>query len=272
MDVMGMTRDLDQIRERDDRGETSKLVLIAVGGLAAACVLFAMGVLIGRDHDGARAARRDDPLARLDALAAQMAATTPTAASVVPSIESGSPMVTTHATEAVTPPAHEPTAVAPNANTLAALAPLRASASAATARAALAGTAAEPNTGVRESITPSAELPVAAPNRARIAIGNAGAAPNASPAAAGTEGAFTLQVSSFRTASAANTLAQQLRQRGHHAFVATAPPQGGVTWHRVRIGPFVGLHEAQRYRADFEARERLPTFVVRREEPAAHGD
>ena len=73
MEAMGMMRDLDQIRERDESRESGRLVLIGLGGLAAACVLFAVGVLIGREGDTARPVRRDDPLARLDALAAQVA-------------------------------------------------------------------------------------------------------------------------------------------------------------------------------------------------------
>src|SRR5688572_4827116 len=71
MESIGMMRDLDQIRERDDRKESSRVVLIALGGLSAACVLFAAGVLIGRESEPSKMVRREDPLARLDALANQ---------------------------------------------------------------------------------------------------------------------------------------------------------------------------------------------------------
>ena len=268
MEVLGMMRDLDQIRERDDRGENSKLVLIAVGGLAAACVLFAMGVMIGKDHDGARVVRHDDPLARLDALANQVAASAPPAVTY-PSRLGAHIESAAQPTLAVAPSAIE----APSArNTNAALvqdsnvAPQ--GVRLANSHTEFSGAnAIEPTSRVRESITPAA-LPVAAANRARLGVSNPAA--NATPVAAGNEGAFTLQVSSFRTAGAAQSLAQRLRERGHRAFVATSPPQSGVTWHRVRIGPFSDLHAAQRYRADFETRERLPTFVVRRDEAAQH--
>jgi cell division septation protein DedD len=262
MDVMGTMRDLDQIRERDDRGENSKLVLVAVGGLAAACVLFAMGVMIGKDHDSTRAARREDPLARLDALAAQMASSAPPSVtypsrlgtdSVAPS---GAPSANAGAAAVEHVPSQQPAA-----------APERREPDGLRARADVPLAAAvDPGGRVREQLPEPAVLPVAGPNRARITLTNATAANGAAaPAAAGSDGAFTLQVSSFRTAAAAQSLSQRLRERGHRSFVATAPPQNGVTWHRVRIGPFTRLHEAQRYRTDFEARERLPTFVVRRD-------
>jgi cell division septation protein DedD len=268
MDVMGTMRDLDQIRERDDRGENSKLVLVAVGGLAAACVLFAMGVMIGKDHDATRSARREDPLARLDALAAQMASSAP------PSVTYPSRLGTDSTGTALEPTAATPSAAAPSAGSTRAdnttLSPTSATRAPARAEAPLAA-AVEPTGHVREQLPEPAVLPVAGPNRARITLTNAAANANTPPAAAGSDGAFTLQVSSFRTVAAAQSLAQRLRERGHRSFVASAPPQNGVTWHRVRIGPFASLHEAQRYRADFEARERLPTFVVRRDQQA-HGD
>ncbi|MFO0558123.1 MAG: SPOR domain-containing protein [Polyangiales bacterium] len=68
----------------------------------------------------------------------------------------------------------------------------------------------------------------------------------------------------------AQTFAQRLRERGHRAFVASAPATNGQgTWHRVRIGPFNSLRDVSQYRSTFESRERLPTFVVRRDEDRA---
>ncbi|MBI5515267.1 MAG: hypothetical protein HY909_15930, partial [Deltaproteobacteria bacterium] len=63
-------RNLEQIREHDDPGGSSRLMSIALGGLATACVLFAVGVLVGRESGPEARAGREDPLARLDALAA----------------------------------------------------------------------------------------------------------------------------------------------------------------------------------------------------------
>jgi cell division septation protein DedD len=79
---------------------------------------------------------------------------------------------------------------------------------------------------------------------------------------AGHEGAYQLQVSSFHTQTEAQSFADQLRARGHKAYVLEANVQGRGTWYRVRIGPFPTQHAASLYRASFEAREHLVPFVV----------
>jgi cell division septation protein DedD len=81
-------------------------------------------------------------------------------------------------------------------------------------------------------------------------------------AAAGHEGGFQLQVSSFRAQSEAQAFADQLRARGHHAYVVEAHVPGRGTWFRVRIGPFSTQHAASQYRSGFEAREHVVPFVV----------
>lgn len=69
MDAMGSMRDLDQIQERDDVSHSSRLMSIALGAIATACVLFAVGVMVGREAGDARPTPREDPLAQLDRLA-----------------------------------------------------------------------------------------------------------------------------------------------------------------------------------------------------------
>lgn len=244
MESMGMMRDLDQIRERDDAPDSSRTVLIALGGLAAACVLFTVGVLIGREGDTSRTSRREDPLARLDALASQAA-------------DAGAPAVT-YPERLLDPP--QGTTQAQDAPGAPTVVPARHDV-ARVAASVPASALVEPTGRVREAPPTAAQLPVAPTTH------SAPMATSTAPAPAGSEGAFTLQVSSFRTLGAAQTFAQRLRERGHRAFVATGPAGvGGATWHRVRIGPFTTQREAERYRASFEARERLPTFVVRRDE------
>lgn len=243
MEPLGMMRDLDQIRERDDARESSRLVLIALGGLASACVLFTVGVLIGREGDPSRGApRREDPLARLDALAGQVA-------------DGGAPAVT-YPERLVDRPAGDDAGAAP-------VSPEVMRAAAGVPASALV----EPTGHVRSAIPTAAELPVAPTTRAAPA-----SEALAAPAPPGSEGPYTLQVSSFRTLTSAQTFAQRLRERGHRAFVVASPAtSSGTTWHRVRIGPFTSQREAERYRGQFESRERLPSFVVRRDEaPRSH--
>ncbi len=82
-------------------------------------------------------------------------------------------------------------------------------------------------------------------------------------AVAGAEGGWQLQVSSFRTEAEADAFMQQLRARGHKAHVQRAEiPSRGV-WYRVKIGPFATQLEATKYRASFEAKEKMPGFVVK---------
>jgi hypothetical protein len=79
---------------------------------------------------------------------------------------------------------------------------------------------------------------------------------------AGTPGGFQLQVSSFNNPTDANAFAAALRRRGHHAYVEPAYVKGKGLWHRVRIGPFKYKRSAETYRQDFEAKERIVTFIV----------
>lgn len=78
----------------------------------------------------------------------------------------------------------------------------------------------------------------------------------------GTPGGYQLQVSSFQTEEEAKSFASALRRRGHRAYVQQANVRGRGTWYRVRIGPFKYRRSADIYRQDFEAKERLVTFVI----------
>jgi cell division septation protein DedD len=80
--------------------------------------------------------------------------------------------------------------------------------------------------------------------------------------AAGMDGGFQLQVASFKDATDADRLVDDLRKRGHRAFRQAAyVPERGL-WHRVRIGPFKSRYEANQYRSKFEKVERVSPFVV----------
>ena len=78
----------------------------------------------------------------------------------------------------------------------------------------------------------------------------------------GGPGGHQLQVSSFKTGSEAEAFAAALRRRGHKAYVEPAYVKGRGLWHRVRIGPFKYRHSAVIYRQDFEAKERMVTFII----------
>lgn len=286
MDGLGSMRDLEQIQEREEGSDPARTVVLAVGGLAAACVLFAAGVLIGRDQDTPRQQRREDPLARLDALAAQ-SARAPTPALTYPgqlAQRNGVGANGSNGLEGANPPSPTPSTGSarvgsePNAAGLqgsgspainaAANAAANPSAGSATVRLASptnsnsvpAGALIDGQGTVRTAPIP-ARIPVPMGQSSRLTSGVAEAT-----APAGSDGAFNLQVSSFRALSGAQTFAQRLRERGHRAYVASGTATTGTgTWHRVRIGPFASMREVARYRAEFESRERLPSFIVRRD-------
>lgn len=88
------------------------------------------------------------------------------------------------------------------------------------------------------------------------------AATIASPAVSGHEGGYQLQISSFRDYGEAMAFAEQLRARGHRAYVSDANVPGRGTWHRVRIGPFASQQAAASYRVAFEQKEHVVPFVV----------
>jgi cell division septation protein DedD len=89
-----------------------------------------------------------------------------------------------------------------------------------------------------------------------------------SEAPAGREGGYQLQVSSFPTQGEAQAFADQLRARGHKAHVVEGIIPGRGTWYRVHIGPFGTQHAAAEYRASFEEREHVVTFIVNPETTA----
>jgi cell division septation protein DedD len=88
------------------------------------------------------------------------------------------------------------------------------------------------------------------------------AATSDASAGPGHDGGYQLQVSSFKTQAEGDAFAEQLRARGHKAYVLEARVPGRGTWYRVRIGPFSTQHAATQYRASFEAKEHVVPFVV----------
>jgi DedD protein len=201
-------------------------------------------VMVGREAGESRTATREDPLARLDQLAQQSEGVV--AAVTYPERLTG--VQTPSASPAVAP---QPTVAVTGVQT-----PIMAGAT-----PTLVG-----------SVTPPSQVTI---RLAGAPMGTTTAMPGETmlpgvvtgPASVGSEGSFSVQVSSFRAVTSAHQFAQRLREKGHRAFVAppaTAP--NGIVWHRVRIGPFTTQRDANQYRASFEARERMPTIVVRREQ------
>lgn len=251
-------RDLEQIRERDD-GTTRRLGLYALGTVAAAALVFAVGAFVSDRADAADGPAQD-PLARLDAMEGLSAA--PAAAVAPPPV----------ARETLTFPVAltRPDEARPEVDEALAAAGVEAAALVALAPTADEGAGAIPTSMPASIAAGSAGRMLQRPESdALVARAAAVARPDA-PAAvrAGSEGAYTVQVISYDEREEADVFAVALRERGHHAFVTTADLPGRGRHYRVRIGPFDTLHQAEAYRDTFEASERMATIVVRRPDDA----
>lgn len=78
----------------------------------------------------------------------------------------------------------------------------------------------------------------------------------------GAEGGYQIQVASFKDQPDADAFVLDLRRRNHKAYRQPAyVPERGL-WHRVRIGPFKTLYEAEQYKKQFEQAERVAPFVI----------
>ncbi len=80
----------------------------------------------------------------------------------------------------------------------------------------------------------------------------------------GEKGIFTLHVNSFTNKQDGAAYAKQLRKMGYNAFLVAADCEDRGTIFRVRIGPFFSKNEAEKFRKQFEQKEGLPTYVVKR--------
>ena len=261
----GAVRNLEQIQEHDEQSGTPKWAAVAMVVLGGACVVFATLALSG--HKSAPATPPADPLGDLvaqhgraaPALAA--AAVKPTDLSThdvtFPAILSDNTSPTT-ALAAVRPgsqpPAAATTALAPLLTLTGATAPTPPPA---TDRLPVMPLPAQ---NVREA-TPVITRPRDAMTKAASDSAQINTAPPAL-SGPGHDGGYQLQVSSFRTQTEANQFADQLRARGHKAYVQEAHVTGRGTWFRVRVGPFPTQHAAASYRIGFETKEHVVPFIV----------
>lgn len=245
-------RDLDQIRELDDaEGPGRRIAMVAMAALATVGLVFAMGVLLGRSTEDV-VAEEPDALAALDEAMRVNAADAAEAELVAPTFDRQD--LTFHTTLIHDERPEVTAAMAAVAAELAQLEP-------AAATPTYAATALPP------SAAPAFERDEAPAGNVALAPTSAAASESRAPRAeVGTDGKYTLQVMSYRSAEEAEVFAEALRARGHAAFVQVADvPERGV-YHRVRVGPFDSVAAAERYRRDFETSERMNTFVVRRRE------
>jgi cell division septation protein DedD len=261
-----MTRDLEQIQEGEaGDGSTRKVATLLMAALATVGLVFAMGIFLGQRAD-ADTQHASDPLAALEEQALLGGSTDeddPADAPIdVPREELAFPEVLD------TRPEVEAAIVAAAAE-LAHPDPVPASAG-----------GAPPRLPFRDAFRDDSRLPTSLPAAVAAGPGSTSLArtrqldplvsaalppePERTPARAGHDGRYTLQVISYEDSLEADTFSAELRARGHQAFVVSAEIPGRGHFYRVRIGPFESMREAESYRASFEAEERMNSYVVRR--------
>lgn len=257
----GGIRNIERIEEQGDEGRVPRGVTLAFVVLGGACIVFAALALGGRTSQEPE--KRSDPLGEL---LAQQARNPSGAVPSAPKAQELSPRDITFP-QLLSDSEHPPTAMA------AIRSPVPA-ASSSTVPAPSSSVAQPPPPTDRLSVVPlpaQAVLeasPIVTHPRDSLMKAATEAARIDSPASAreaappGHEGGYQLQVSSFHTQGEAQGFADQLRSRGHKAYVLEANVPGRGTWFRVRVGPFATQHAAAEYRADFEEREHVVPFIV----------
>jgi len=240
-------RDLDKMREKTVLMlDSRQLFFLFFGGSVAAALVFALGVIVGRRLPATETTPEEDPLAMLDQLGAEeetlsfqkglkgrAAAPLPRPAPEAPSSEAGA-----NAPEPPGSPRHEPEpAVA---------APVAAAQTPAPADPPMAPQAAAPGQG--------------SPSRRRSA-----SPPAPSDAAPSDDsGRFTLQLSSFQEKDEAAEFMKVLEGKGYQTYLISAEVPGRGLWYRVRLGDYANHDEALEAKAEFERKQRIIAYVLRR--------
>jgi cell division septation protein DedD len=266
MNEPGSIRNLEQLQEADDERRMPRGLTMALVGLGAGCVVFAALALGGRTSQPQ--APKSDPLGELvsQRLHAPGAPASGAAAVAARAATDLSPRDVTFP-QMLSDGDKPPTALAavrPSAT------PTSIGAQAAPAPAPVPTQPPPPTDRLSVVPLPAQAVLEATPivTRPRDALTKAATdvaqidSPAPAEAPAGHDGGYQLQVSSFHTEGEAQAFADQLRARGHKAYVLEAHVPGRGTWYRVRIGPFATQHAASQYRSAFEAREHVVPFVV----------
>jgi len=244
-------RNLEQIQEAESDGRSARAATLLLAGIGGAAIVIALVLTFKQSEPPAEA--KGDPLAALVAKAKRPEATPPESVQrsevTFPSILSDSDHPTT-ALAAVKDERGHLVAPDPLAAPEAPLAP--------------------PPPADRLPVVP---LPVGTlldatsvttqPKDGLTALAaEVSKAPETAAAIPGMEGGFQLQVASFKDQGDADRLVAELLKRGHRAYRQASYVGDRGLWHRVRIGPFKTKLLAEKYKAEFDQKERMSAFLV----------
>jgi len=241
-------RNLEQIREEDGRGKGATLISLLL--LAAGCSAVVIAFVVGANSRGKTTESTQDPLAEL-ALKAKSQSVAPDRLNGklgFPSVLSDVEKPTT-ALAAVKDDRGRLIAE-PAASSIPSAVPLDSSQL--------------PTTPIPAGDLLRATSVTNAPKDELTKLAVSLSKPDASGELApeGHDGAFQIQVASFRSAEDADAFVTDLRKRGHKAYKQAAYVPDRGLWHRVRIGPFKTKYDAVLYKAQLERTEKIAGFVV----------
>lgn len=243
-------RNLEQIQEVDRDGRSARLATVLLASLGGGALVFAF--VLTTQKSAPPAESKTDPLAALVAKAKRPEATPPEAVRssevTFPGLLSDSPRPTT-ALAAVKDERGHLIAPAPDPDPVPAVAPPPAEKLPVVPLPA--GTLLD-QTAVTEK--PRDPLVALARDVSKVE--------NAPPVMPGGEGEFQLQVASFKDQADADHFVEELLKRGHRAYRQSAYVADRGLWHRVRIGPFKSKLAAEKYKAEFDRKERMNAFLV----------
>ncbi|HMF42530.1 MAG TPA: SPOR domain-containing protein [Polyangia bacterium] len=235
-------RDLDRNAERwrdkiELRLDNRQVFFLFFGSAVVACMLFVLGVMVGKRIESrgqAAAPEMQDPLAALDR------AHKPASGADAPAPELTfpntliAPATKAKAAKPAAPPAPKPAVAAP---------------------AKPAAPVAAPRPAVPPAAPPRSVAPAAAPSRPTAPAAAADPAPTAKA-----KGKYTLQLSTFASAQEANAFAQ----RYPGAFVIGGEVPGRGVAYRVRYGNFPTYKDATSAKDSFEKQHNLIALVAAR--------
>ncbi|HET6282135.1 MAG TPA: SPOR domain-containing protein, partial [Polyangia bacterium] len=255
--------------------DNRQVFFLFFGSALVACMLFVLGVIVGKRIESrgrADAPEVQDPLAALDRVNQPAGGPQPTAAQSDQALTFPKALIGSSpkakpappAAKVATPAAPVPTKVTTPAipvpvgpgKTLTATAVPAASAPVVASKPAAAPAKATATTPVKVAVAPRLVPAVAAPSAP------APVAPVAAADAKVARGKFTLQLSSFPDRTEAEAFAKRFASQG--AFVITSDIPGKGTWYRVRVGNYSSAQEASTAKTTFEKQHSIIAYVAAR--------
>jgi DedD protein len=277
-------RDVERWKDKIEvRLDNRQVFFLFFGSALVACLLFILGVIVGKRLESrgrAVAPEIEDPLALLDKVAtaprpgpepapalprvlfgASATAPRPVPASKAAAPAKTPPAIEVHAAKAALPAA-KPEAVKPALAKPEAAKPVAAKPEVAKPVAAKPE-AAKPVAAKAEPAKPVAAAPkaepkpVVTPPAKKVALA---ALPAAADASKGAKGHFTLQLGSFPDRAEAEAFSQRFSGQGSYVISSEIPGKG--TWFRVRVGDYGNAKDAIAAKAAFEKQHSVIAYVV----------